>query len=157
MSTTTIKSRPIILLVVMTSKCHLANGGHCVSASDDQPQHAQLTDSLHIWFRLIMWDKCSSLLSFGCEIYTKPFDFVKQKKTSTFGTCQTPWPAYIGDTRATVNAGFWEEMAKMTLKVKVNDFHFQYHLRASQDTCLVQIWWFYLKSVTSYHTDRQIS
>ena len=35
-------------------------------------------------------------------------------------------------------------MAKMTLKVKVNDLHFQYELRVSQDACLVQIWWFQL-------------
>ena len=39
---------------------------------------------------------------------------------------------------------FLEEMVKMTLKVKVNvnDLHFQYHLRVSQDVCLMQIWWF---------------
>ena len=30
-------------------------------------------------------------------------------------------------------------MAKMTLKVKVNDPYFQYQLRVSQDACLVQI------------------
>ena len=45
-------------------------------------------------------------------------------------------------------------MAKMTLKVKVNDLHFQYQPGVSQDTCLVQIWWFYPKSVTSYHADK---
>ena len=33
-----------------------------------------------------------------------------------------------------------DKMAKMTLKV--NDLHFQYQLRVSQDACLVQIWWF---------------
>ena len=32
--------------------------------------------------------------------------------------------------------------------------HFQYQPRVSQDACLVQIWWFQLKSVTSYHTDK---
>ena len=37
---------------------------------------------------------------------------------------------------------FWVKMAKMTLKVKVNDLHFQYQPRVSQDACLVQIWWF---------------
>ena len=37
---------------------------------------------------------------------------------------------------------FWVKMAEMTLKVKVNDLHFQYQLRVSQDACLVQIWWF---------------
>ena len=45
-------------------------------------------------------------------------------------------------------------MAKMTLKVKVNDLHFQYHLRVSHDACLAQIWWFQLKSVTSYHANK---
>ena len=45
-------------------------------------------------------------------------------------------------------------MAKMTLKVKVNDFHFQYQLRVSQDAYMVQIWWFYVKYVTSYHMDK---
>ena len=42
----------------------------------------------------------------------------------------------------------------MTLKVKVNDLHFQYQLRESQDVYLVQIWWFQLKSITSYHADK---
>ena len=37
-------------------------------------------------------------------------------------------------------------MAKMALKVKVNDLHFQYQPRVSQDTCLEQIWWFQLKT-----------
>ena len=44
---------------------------------------------------------------------------------------------------------FWVKMAKMTLKVKINDHHFQY-----QDAWLVQIWWFKLKSVTSYRADK---
>ena len=46
-------------------------------------------------------------------------------------------------------------MAKMTLKFKVSDLHFQYQLRVSQDAFLVQIWWFLLKSVTGYHADKQ--
>ena len=37
---------------------------------------------------------------------------------------------------------FLDKMAKMTLKVKVNDLHFQYKPRVSQDACMVQIWWF---------------
>ena len=37
---------------------------------------------------------------------------------------------------------FRVKMAKMTLKVKVNDLHFQYQPRISHDACLVQIWWF---------------
>ena len=49
---------------------------------------------------------------------------------------------------------FWVKMAKMTLKVKVNDLHFQYQLRVSQDACLKQIWWFQLKFVTSYLADK---
>ena len=45
-------------------------------------------------------------------------------------------------------------MTKMTLKVKVNDLHFQYQPRVSQDACFVQIWWFQLKPVTSYPADK---
>ena len=43
----------------------------------------------------------------------------------------------------------------MTLKVKVNDLHFQYQLRVSKDACLVQIWWFKLKFMTSYRAEKQ--
>ena len=39
-------------------------------------------------------------------------------------------------------------MAKMTLKVIVNDLYFQYQQRLSQDTCLVQTLWFQLKFVS---------
>ena len=49
---------------------------------------------------------------------------------------------------------FWVKMAKMTLKVMVNDPYFQYQQRVFQDACLVQIWWFQLKSVMSYHADK---
>ena len=49
---------------------------------------------------------------------------------------------------------FWVKMAKMTLKVTVNDLHFQYQLRVSQDACLVSIWRFQLKSVKRYHADK---
>ena len=49
---------------------------------------------------------------------------------------------------------FWVKMAKMTLKGKVNDLHFQYQLRVSHDACLAQIWWFQLKSVMSYCADK---
>ena len=49
---------------------------------------------------------------------------------------------------------FWVKMAKMTLNIKVNDLHFQYHPRLSQDACLVQIWWIHLKLVTSYRADK---
>ena len=34
---------------------------------------------------------------------------------------------------------FSVKKVKITLKVKVNDLHFQYPLRVSQDACLVQI------------------
>ena len=42
----------------------------------------------------------------------------------------------------------------MTLKVKVNDLHFQYQLRVSHVACLMQIWWYQLKSVMSYRADK---
>ena len=38
-------------------------------------------------------------------------------------------------------------MAKMTLKVKVNDLYFQYQQRVTQNVCLVQIWWFQPTSI----------
>ena len=50
---------------------------------------------------------------------------------------------------------FSVKMEKMTLKVKVDELRFQYQLRVSQDACLLQIWWFQLKSVTSYLADKQ--
>ena len=44
----------------------------------------------------------------------------------------------------------------MTLKVKVSDLHFQYQPRVSQDdACFMQVWWFQLKSVTSYRADNK--
>ena len=49
---------------------------------------------------------------------------------------------------------FWVRMAKMILKVKVNDPYFKYQLRVSHDASLVQTWWFQLKSVTSYCADK---
>ena len=46
-------------------------------------------------------------------------------------------------------------MAKMIFKFKVNNPYFQYQLRVSQDACFfLQIWWFQLKSVTSYRVDK---
>ena len=42
------------------------------------------------------------------------------------------------------------KIAKMTLKVTVNDLRFQYQPQVSQDACLLKIWWFQLKFVTSY-------
>ena len=41
-------------------------------------------------------------------------------------------------------------MAKMTLKFKVNDLYFQQQPKVSQDACLVQIWWFQLKSLSNW-------
>ena len=46
---------------------------------------------------------------------------------------------------------FLVKMAKLTLKIIVNDPHFQYQLTVSQRACMVQIWCFQLKSVTSHH------
>ena len=49
---------------------------------------------------------------------------------------------------------FWVKMAKMTLNIKVNDPYFQYQPRVSHNACLVQIWWFRLKYVTSYRAHK---
>ena len=46
------------------------------------------------------------------------------------------------------------EIAKLTLKVKINDPYLQYQLKLSHDTCLVQIWCFKLKSMASYRADK---
>ena len=48
----------------------------------------------------------------------------------------------------------WVKMAKITWKVIANDPHFQYQSGVSHNVCLVQIWWFQLKSVTSYRVDK---
>ena len=50
--------------------------------------------------------------------------------------------------------GILSKKAKTTLKVKVNDLHFQHQLRVSHDACLVQIWWFQVKFVTSDRADK---
>ena len=49
---------------------------------------------------------------------------------------------------------FWVKMAKMTLKVKVIDPHFQYQLRVSKNACLVQILWLQPKFVMSYRAGK---
>ena len=43
---------------------------------------------------------------------------------------------------------------QMTLKVKVNDFHFQYQPRVSPDAWLEHIWWFQFETMTSYRVDK---
>ena len=48
----------------------------------------------------------------------------------------------------------WVKMAKMTLKVNVDNPYFQYQPRVSHDACVVQIWWIQLKYVTSYLADK---
>ena len=45
-------------------------------------------------------------------------------------------------------------MVKMTLKIKVDDPHFQYQLRVSHDACLVQIWFLQLKYMMRYRADK---
>ena len=45
-------------------------------------------------------------------------------------------------------------MAKIIMKVKDNDLHFQNQLGIADDASLVKIWWFWLKSLTSYHVDK---
>ena len=49
---------------------------------------------------------------------------------------------------------FLVQTAKMTLKVMINDLHFQYQLKVSQNACLVQIWWSKPKCITSYSADK---
>ena len=46
------------------------------------------------------------------------------------------------------------KMTKITLKIKDNGHLFTYQPKISQDACLVQIWWFQPKSVTSYYADK---
>ena len=46
--------------------------------------------------------------------------------------------------------GILSQNGQMTLKVSVNDPHFQCHLRKSQDAYLMQIWWLLLKSITNH-------
>ena len=56
--------------------------------------------------------------------------------------------------KSNVECRFVSLNGQMTLKVRINDPHFQYYWRESQDAYLVQIWWFYLKAVTSYCMDK---
>ena len=48
---------------------------------------------------------------------------------------------------------FWVKLAKLVLTVKVNDPHIHFQQEVSHDSCLVQIWWYQLKSV-SYRADK---
>ena len=50
--------------------------------------------------------------------------------------------------------GIRSRNGQMTLKVKVIDPRFQYQPRTSQDAYLLQIWWFYVKSITTYRVDK---
>ena len=76
-----------------------------------------------------------------------------QGHKSTFGMCNT-----FGRSRSVyksdVEYRFLSPNGQMTLKVKVNGLHFQYQLGEFQDAYLVQIPWFYLKSITSYCMDK---
>ena len=47
-----------------------------------------------------------------------------------------------------------ESKCQITLKVNVNDSHFQYQPRVSLDACSVQMCWFKPKSATSYSADK---
>ena len=65
--------------------------------------------------------------------------------------------AQIWDELSHGQANFLEfevKMTRMTLKVKVNYLNFQHQPRVSQDAYLGLIWWFQLKSVTSYLVDK---
>ena len=46
------------------------------------------------------------------------------------------------------------KIAKMTLKIKVNEPHFQYRPKVSWGACLFPIWWFKLKSALIYCADK---
>ena len=57
---------------------------------------------------------------------------------STFGTCNTPWSTYIGtQERRMPFAGILNRDGPMTLKFKVEDPHFQFQLKKTQDAHLV--------------------
>ena len=49
---------------------------------------------------------------------------------------------------------FLVKMTKVTLKVEFNYPYFLNQLRVSPDACLIEIWWFQPKSVTSYCMDK---
>ena len=49
---------------------------------------------------------------------------------------------------------FWVKMAKMTLKIKVNDPHFQYQLRIGMMDVWCKFCWFQPKSVASYRAGK---
>ena len=74
----------------------------------------------------------------------------------TFRTCNTPWTVEISIQKWCwmLFLGIQCQNGQMTLKVMVNDPHFQYQLRVSQDAFSVKIWWFLLKSIIIYCMDK---
>ena len=71
------------------------------------------------------------------------------------GTCKTPWTAQIRkqERRWMPFLEILSQKGQMTLKIKVNDPHFQYQPRVFQHACLVQLSWFKPKYV-SYCADK---
>ena len=95
--------------------------------------------------------------SWSSKLLTPIFNFqLKVSENACLVQIWWSWPKCVMSYR-TDNPNFlefWVKMAKMTFKVKVNDHHFQYQPQVSQNACLVQLWWFQPKSVTSYRADK---
>ena len=108
---------------------------------------------LETWFKMSKWPWMSKLMIPVCNtsqenlkkhIWSKFGDSSSNPVISSYLDCADK-PNFLE---------FWVEMAIMTSKVKVNDPYFQNQPRVSQDACLVQSWWFYLKSLMSFRVDK---
>ena len=110
---------------------------------------------IQYWFRLwldVLTENTKPrdfTLSFSSQVpafYTRMFSWIFQRclNKSTVGTCNTPGPAQISiqERHWTPYLGILCRNGRLTLKIKVDDPHFQYHLRESQDAQMVQISWF---------------
>ena len=83
--------------------------------------------------RTMQWLLMPWLLWSPCHL--QPTDCVQEH----VGTCTTPWPAWISiqEWHWMLSSGILWWNGQMIWKVKVNDPHFQYQLRESQDAYLV--------------------
>ena len=124
-----------------------------VEANDHHFQYQSTVPGMYIWVRS---RNCGCLVTWFCyQLIAKP-----DNKTAAV-SWPNPYDAnlvVLAQIHYKLSYGQAEfprilsQMAKM--KVKVNDIHFQYRLRVSQDACLVQVCWFQLRFMSSYRADK---
>ena len=87
---------------------------------------------------------------FWLKFVSYPRDIHTRARLGRVAPLGRPRSVYMSD----IECRFVSRNGQMALKVKVNAFHFQYHLRESQDAYLMLIWWFELKSMKSYRAGK---